>query len=117
MPGYTLYSASKFAMHGFQQGIRLEMPKNLKLTCLYPVATATNFFEVAADGKKVDKPFPVQKASTVAKAAVRGIEEFSHLWLIWEFSMLPKNRKDWSPTVRPPRLGGNERVRREALQM
>lgn len=41
-------------------------------------------------------------------AALRGIERFSHLWLIWKFS---ESRKDkWSPTVRPPRLGGNKRV-------
>ena len=40
--------------------------------------------------------------------ALRGLEGFSHLWLIWEFSEAV--RKDWSPTVRPPRLGGNERV-------
>lgn len=40
--------------------------------------------------------------------ALRGIEEFSHLWLIWGFSEVTK--KDWSPTVRPPRLGGNKRV-------
>lgn len=40
--------------------------------------------------------------------ALRGIEGFSHLWLIWEFSQAV--REDWSPTVRPPRLGGNERV-------
>ena len=39
--------------------------------------------------------------------AVRGLEEFSHLWLIWEFS--EAKRDDWSPTVRPPRLGGNMR--------
>ena len=39
--------------------------------------------------------------------AVRGLEEFSHLWLIWEFSEAV--REDWSPTVRPPRLGGNVR--------
>ena len=39
--------------------------------------------------------------------AVRGLEEFSHLWLIWEFSEAKRN--DWSPTVRPPRLGGNVR--------
>lgn len=39
--------------------------------------------------------------------ALRGIEEFSHLWLIWEFSQ--SIRETWSPTVRPPRLGGNER--------
>jgi tRNA-Thr(GGU) m(6)t(6)A37 methyltransferase TsaA len=40
--------------------------------------------------------------------AVRGLEEFSHVWLIWEFS---RTRRDaWSPTVRPPRLGGNRRL-------
>lgn len=40
--------------------------------------------------------------------ALRGIEEFSHLWLIFDFSQ--SHRDDWSPTVRPPRLGGNKRV-------
>lgn len=40
--------------------------------------------------------------------ALRGIEGFSHLWLIWEFSKA-KDRP-WSPTVRPPRLGGNVRM-------
>ena len=40
--------------------------------------------------------------------AVRGLEEFSHIWLIWQFSEAV--RKDWSPTVRPPRLGGNKRM-------
>ena len=39
--------------------------------------------------------------------AVRGLEEFSHIWLIWEFS--EAMRDGWSPTVRPPRLGGNVR--------
>lgn len=39
--------------------------------------------------------------------AVRGLEEFSHLWLLWEFSEAA--RDTWSPTVRPPRLGGNVR--------
>lgn len=40
--------------------------------------------------------------------ALRGIEEWTHLWLIWQFS--EAIRDEWSPTVRPPRLGGNERV-------
>ena len=40
--------------------------------------------------------------------ALRGIEGFSHLWLIWQFSAAV--REDWSPTVRPPRLGGNARM-------
>lgn len=37
--------------------------------------------------------------------AFRGLEEYTHIWLIWEFSQAV--RKEWSPTVRPPRLGGN----------
>ena len=40
--------------------------------------------------------------------ALRGIEGFSHIWLLWEFSEAV--REDWSPTVRPPRLGGNTRM-------
>ena len=40
--------------------------------------------------------------------AVRDLEKFTHLWLIWQFSMAV--RDTWSPTVRPPRLGGNRRV-------
>lgn len=43
-----------------------------------------------------------------AAEALRGIEEFSHLWLIWAFDRT--ERENWSPTVRPPRLGGNKRV-------
>ena len=39
--------------------------------------------------------------------AVRGLEDFSHIWLVWQFSGAV--RDTWSPTVRPPRLGGNER--------
>lgn len=40
--------------------------------------------------------------------ALRGIENYSHLWLIWQFSEAV--RQDWSPSVRPPRLGGNTRM-------
>ena len=40
--------------------------------------------------------------------ALRGLEDFSHLWIIWQFSQAV--REDWSPTVRPPRLGGNTRM-------
>lgn len=40
--------------------------------------------------------------------ALRGMEGFSHLWLIWQFSEAV--RSGWSPTVRPPRLGGNTRM-------
>ena len=41
-------------------------------------------------------------------AALRGLEGFTHIWLIWQFS--ENLREGWSPTVRPPRLGGNERM-------
>lgn len=40
--------------------------------------------------------------------ALRGLEEFSHLWIIWEFS--ENVGKKWSPTVRPPKMGGNKRM-------
>lgn len=40
--------------------------------------------------------------------ALRGIEGYSHLWIIWQFS--EAQREEWSPTVRPPRLGGNKRM-------
>ena len=40
--------------------------------------------------------------------ALRGLEKFSHIWIIWQFS--ETIRDEWSPTVRPPRLGGNTRL-------
>lgn len=41
-------------------------------------------------------------------SALRGLEEFTHIWIIWKFSQAV--REEWSPTVRPPRLGGNVRM-------
>ncbi len=40
--------------------------------------------------------------------ALRGLDEYSHLWLLWQFSECVG--KEWTPTVRPPRLGGNKRM-------
>jgi len=40
--------------------------------------------------------------------ALKGLEDFDYIWLIWDFSLA--HRDQWSPTVRPPRLGGNERM-------
>ena len=48
-----------------------------------------------------DPPYRVREA-------VRGLEGFDYIWIIWQFSQA--GRDDWSPTVRPPRLGGNERM-------
>ena len=73
LPGYALYAATKFAMKGFQQAIRDETPDNLKISCVYPVSTRTNFFNVAAEGRKLDPPFPVQTPEKVGKAVVKGI--------------------------------------------
>lgn len=42
------------------------------------------------------------------KDAFRGLEEFSHIWILWKFSKA--ERENWSPTVRPPLLGGNKRM-------
>ena len=44
------------------------------------------------------------------REALRGIEGFSHLWLVWGFSANKQQEQQWSPTVRPPRLGGNQRM-------
>lgn len=74
MPDYALYSATKFALHGFQQGIRFELPASMKLTCLYPIATDTGFFK-AANTKTFERPFPVQSPKVVAKKFVKGLEK------------------------------------------
>lgn len=74
MPGYAVYSASKFATQGFQQAVRVEKPDTLKMTTLYPVATDTNFLVVANDAE-FEKPFPVQKPEVVARKMVAGIEK------------------------------------------
>ena len=42
--------------------------------------------------------------------ALRGLEGFSHIWLLWKFSETCRDASNWSPTVRPPRLGGNARM-------
>lgn len=56
----------------------------------------------AASGKIVFEP------EYRVKETLRGLEEYSHLWLLWGFSEVKMEK--WSPTVRPPRLGGNTRM-------
>ncbi len=73
LPGYALYAATKFAMKGFQQAIRDETPKNLQISCIYPVSTRTNFFNVGGGGRKMEPPFPVQAPEAVGRAVVKGI--------------------------------------------
>jgi len=72
MPGFTLYSSTKFALNGFQEAIRLEKKDNIQLTCTYPVSTDTAFFNSPAE---IEKPWPVQSPEHVAAKMVKGIEK------------------------------------------
>jgi len=71
MPGFTLYSSTKFALNGFQEAIRLEKKDNIQLTCTYPVSTDTAFFDSPAE---IEKPWPIQTPEHVAVKMVKGIE-------------------------------------------
>lgn len=65
-------------------------------------------FGIPRQSRLVDTKGYIEFVSEFAlPEAVRGLEEFSHIWLIWQFSMTKDH--GWSPTVRPPRLGGNQR--------
>lgn len=74
MPGFTLYTSTKFAINGFQETVRYEKSKNVQLTALYPVATDTGFFRAASD-MEFEKPFPLQSPEAVAKRFVKGVEK------------------------------------------
>ena len=79
LPGYAHYVASKFGLRGFQQAIRLEKPKNMKLTCLYPVGTATRFFAADKSRAKIEheRCWPIQNPAKVAKKMVKGMAKGS----------------------------------------
>lgn len=72
MPGFTLYSSTKFALNGFQEAVRLEKPDNVQITCMYPVSTDTAFFDSPVE---IEKPYPVQTPEHVAGKMLRGIEK------------------------------------------
>ena len=91
----------------------LRLPKEMTMADITPIAHIETPFA---------EKFGVPRQSGVADcsgrivfapayrdpAALRGLEEFSHIWLIWQFDRAL--RQGWSPTVRPPRLGGNARM-------
>lgn len=70
MPGYALYTGTKFSLKGITDALRYELPPQQLIQMVYPVATITSFFDVA--GSK-ELPWPRQSAPTVAKAILRGI--------------------------------------------
>jgi len=73
VPGYALYVATKFAVNGGMKSIQYEVPGNVILSIIYPVATRTRFFERA--GTSIDKSGPVQSSEACARAILKGIKE------------------------------------------
>lgn len=78
MPGYTLYSTTKYALNGFVKNYNYENNDNNTLSMVYPIGTDTNFFN-AASGKQENTvlPKPFQNAEKVAKLIIKGIENNS----------------------------------------
>lgn len=81
---------------------------------MHPIATIRTGFPTKFGVPRQSGLVPQLKGTIVFEPefrnadALRGLEGFSHIWLIWEFS--DAVREQWSPTVRPPRLGGNTRL-------
>lgn len=73
LPGYALYSATKFALDGFQRCIKQELPKNMCFTFICPVAVDTDFYNKAAD-VPFEIPSPVQDINVLATRIVTGLE-------------------------------------------
>ena len=75
MPGFALYSATKFALDGFRDALMFEMPDNVRVTFAYPVSTDTGFFRHSST-RGMTKPFPVQTpehvAGCIVSAALKG---------------------------------------------
>ena len=81
---------------------------------LRPIARIRSDFEEKFGIPRQSGLVPALRAAVVfepeyrSEDALRGLEDYSHIWLLWQFSKAL--REGWSPTVRPPRLGGNARM-------
>ena len=73
VPGYALYVATKFAVNGGMKSIQYEVPRKVKLSIIYPVATRTRFFERA--GTTIDRSGPIQSSEACARVILRGIKK------------------------------------------
>lgn len=73
LPGYSIYCATKHAINGFGRVFQYETRKNEIISFVYPIATKTNFFKLAAD--KAPIPWPVQAPDQVAKSVIKGIQK------------------------------------------
>jgi len=73
VPGYALYVATKHAINGGMKSIQFEVPKNVTVSIIYPIATKTRFFERA--GTSLDQTGPVQSSEDCSKAILKGIQK------------------------------------------
>lgn len=84
IPGYSLYSATKAAVHSFMSCFRYELKKGNKVMVVYPIATRSKFFDTA--GNAVPIPFPSQSSKSVAKSIIHGIKwNKSRVYPSWIF--------------------------------
>lgn len=91
LPYYSLYCASKSAISTFLKTYQYELPHDLQVACVYPIATRTLFFEKAEKNSHPTIPFMSQNAETVAKSIIKGIKKNkkqiypSILFLLFEY--------------------------------
>ena len=88
-----------------------DLPMNIRPIAYYSSQLSTKFGVPRQSGLVPELVGRVVLEPEYSNAdALRGIEGFDYLWLIWEFSLNGKKEGEWSPLVRPPLLGGNEHM-------
>ncbi len=90
VPGYALYGATKAALNAFEEALRAELPKNISLTAIYPVAINTDFYVSAVKGVNADNvelPTPKQDLSPAIDRILRGVENANKR--VYTFPLFP----------------------------